>query len=185
MRWFALWILGLSSLAYVPKAHACSCMKLTPSEGLTSSHAVFTGEVTKIEKNEATRFGGLEVTLRVKRVWKGEPKEEIKVHTAASSAACGYTFVKGTTYLVYAVRDEADPMRVSLCSRTAPEDQAKEDLDFLGKPKHTFEMGRKSRHGEANLKDNCSVARGPIDPRRWGWLALMGLGLALAVRRIA
>ena len=171
-------------MAYAPEARACSCMRLTPSEGLTSSHAVFTGEVTKIEKNEATRFGGLEVTLRVKRVWKGELGEEVKVHTAASSAACGYTFVKGTTYLVYAVRDEADPMRVSLCSRTAPEDQAKEDLDFLGKPKQTFDVRRKSRHGEANMKDNCSVASAPVDGDRWAWLALMGVGLALGVRRI-
>ena len=40
--------------------------------------------------NKATRFGGLEVTLRVKRVWKGAPQEEIKVHTAGRSAACGY-----------------------------------------------------------------------------------------------
>ena len=69
-------------------------MQLSPSEGLTSSHAVFTGEVTDIEPNEATRFGGLEITLRVERVWKGDPNEEIKVHTAGSSAACGYTFVE-------------------------------------------------------------------------------------------
>ena len=139
MRWFAVLFVCLASLGYAPAANACSCMKLTPSEGLTSSHAVFTGEVTELGKNTATPFGGVEVTLRVKQMWKGEPSREIKVRTAGSSAACGYPFAEGVTYLVYAVRDEADPLRVSLCSRTAPIDRAKEDLDFLGKPQHTLE----------------------------------------------
>ena len=97
MRWLVVLLLGLTSLAQTSEARACSCMKLSPSEGLTSSHAVFTGEVTDIEPNEATRFGGLEISLRVMQVWKGEPEREIKVHTAGSSAACGYTFVKGET----------------------------------------------------------------------------------------
>lgn len=149
MRLIALLFFGLAGLAYAPEARACSCMQLTPSEGLTSSYAVFTGEVIAIDKNSATRFGGLEVTLRVKKMWKGDPSEELKVHTAGSSAACGYAFAKGTTYLVYAVRDEADPLRVSLCSRTAPVDKAKKDLDSLGKPTHVFDNGKKS---------GCSVA---------------------------
>jgi hypothetical protein len=51
-------------------------MKLSPSEGLSSSHAVFVGKVVDIKPNEATRFGGLEVTLRVQQLWKGEPKAE-------------------------------------------------------------------------------------------------------------
>lgn len=131
-----------AALGYAPRAYACSCMKLTPSEGFTSSTTVFTGEVTDISKNESTQFGGRAVTLRVKRLWKGEPKKTIEVHTAGSSAACGYPFKMGETYLVYAVSDEADPMRVSLCSRTAPVDQAKDDLSFLGKPTHTFDGSR-------------------------------------------
>lgn len=150
-------------------------MQLTPSEGVTSSTAVFTGEVTEIRKNEATRFGGMEITLRTKKVWKGDADKEIKVRTAGSSAACGYPFQKGTTYLVYAVRDEADPLRVSLCSRTAPVDAAKEDLDFLGKPTHVLE-GRKR---------GCSVT-----PSEEGDTSLLGLalclaGLALGARRVA
>jgi hypothetical protein len=186
MRWFAPLILAFATSTYASDTSACSCVKLSPSEGLTSSHAVFTGEVIDIEKNTATKFGGLEVTLRVKKVWKGDPQEEIKVHTAASSAACGYSFVKGTTYLVYATRDEADPMRVSLCSRTAPVERAEEDLDFLGKPEHELHDAsrRKSKHGEANLKDNCSVARGAMDETRFVWLALVFAGVVLGARRL-
>lgn len=173
MRWLSIVLITFAAFLHAPEALACSCMKLTPSEGLTSSYAVFTGEVTNIEKNEATRFGGLEVTLRVKQMWKGEPSKEIKVHTASSSAACGYGFVKGVTYLVYAVRDEADPMRVSLCSRTAPVDEAEEDLDFLGKPKHTFE-GRKR---------GCSISENEPVGAPVGLLGLV-LMMGLVSRRL-
>ena len=173
MRWIVLLFLGLATLAYAPEARACSCMKLTPSEGLTSSFAVFTGEVTDIEKNTSTRFGGLEVTLRVKQMWKGDPAKELKVHTAGSSAACGYGFAKGVTYLVYAFRDEADPLRVSLCSRTAPVDNAKEDLDFLGKPMHTFD----------DKKRGCSVSHPGGGELSVGLFALFIAGIALGIRR--
>lgn len=179
MRWFAVLFLGLASLSHATEARACSCMQLTASEGLTSSSFVFTGEVLEIAKNEATRFGGLEVTLRVKRLWKGNPVETLKVHTAGSSAACGYSFVKGQTYLVYAVSDEADPLRVSLCSRTAPVDQAKEDLDYLGKPEHDFDRGSARRKNR-----NCSASPIGEAPNDAAWMLLVLTGLALSARRL-
>jgi hypothetical protein len=179
MRWLVVLLLGLTSLAQASEARACSCMRLSPSEGLSSSHAVFTGEVIEIQPNQATRFGGLEITLRVERVWKGDPKNEIKVHTAGSSAACGYSFVEGKKYLVYALRDDADPMRVSLCSRTALVEDAKEDLDFLGKPSHQFEDWSRRRN-----KDKCAAAPGNTDGPGFGLLALVLIGAVLAVRRL-
>jgi MYXO-CTERM domain-containing protein len=156
-------------------------MKLTPAEGLSSSRAVFTGEVISIAKNEVTRFGGLEVTLRVGKVWKGDLAEEVKVHTAGSSAACGYPFVEGKTYLVYAVHDEADPMRVSLCSRTALIEDAGEDLEFLGPPSQEF--GAKSK-AETRRKDCSASMHGESGPS-FAWVVLLLAGMALAIRRIA
>jgi len=149
-------------------------MKITPSEGFTSSSYVFTGEVTDIDKNDATSFRGLEVTLKVEKVWKGEPKEIIKVHTAGSTAACGYPFKKGETYLVYAVSDEADPIRVSLCSRTAPVGRAKEDLDSLGKPAHTFDRKRRG----------CTASPDGTTPFHLASSWLMVLALLGAARRL-
>lgn len=173
MRASALLFLVLFGLTYAPTAHACSCMALTPSEGFTSSYAVFTGEVTDIAKNESTAFRGREVTLKVKDLWKGDPEPIIKVHTAGSSAACGYPFQKGVTYLVYAIRDEADPMRVSLCGRTAPVDRAKEDLSFLGKPTHTFD-GRRG----------CAVAPRGTSPFELAAFAALLFAAAPLARRI-
>lgn len=163
-------------------------MKLTPAEGLSSAYAVFTGEVTDIKPNTATKFGGVEITLRVNEVWKGEIGEQVKVRTAGSSAACGYSFAKGESYLVYADRDEADPMRVSLCSRTALVANAEEDLDFLGKPSQEFEDARargKSNDGEARRRDNCGAAPGPAGRTGLGWVLLFLASATLTLRRIA
>lgn len=162
-------------------------MKLSPAEGLSSSHMVFTGEVTNITKNEATRFGGLEVTLRVSKVWKGAPGQEVKVHTAGSSAACGYPFVQGKTYLVYAVHDEADPMRVSLCSRTALLEDAAEDLKFLGRPSNEFEASvtPKSKDAETGKKDGCSASAPSETPASLALMMLFLFGIVFAIRRIA
>jgi hypothetical protein len=188
MRWFVIFCLGLLSLAHASEARACSCMKLSPSEGLSSSEAVFTGEVIDVQPNEATRFGGLEVTLRVKEVWKGAIEEEVKVHTAGSGAACGYGFAKGLTYLVYVVRDDADPMRVSLCSRTAPIEDAKEDLAFLGKPLHRFDdqgAHRKSKDANGGSEGKCSASRGSTGGADFRWLAMLLAAVVLARRRFA
>jgi len=188
MRWFVVLSLGLLGVAHSSEARACSCMKLSPSEGLSSSHAVFTGEVIDIKPNEVTRFRGLEITLRVQRVWKGTLDEKIAVHTAGSGAACGYGFVKGRTYLVYAVQDEADPLRVSLCSRTAPIENAKEDLDFLGKPSQQFDVDdphRKGADGEAKGNDRCSAGPGTTGGVGFSLLVLLLAAVALVERRLA
>ena len=139
-------------------------MKLTPAEGLSSSHVVFTGEVTNIAQNEETRFGGLEVTLRVNKVWKGAPGEEVKVHTAGSSAACGFPFVQGKTYLVYAVHDEADPMRVSLCSRTALLEDAGEDIEFPRAPIQRARRAHESKEQRLGGQEQRPLQR--LDPKR-------------------
>lgn len=188
MRWLLAILIGLASFSQSSEARACSCMKLTPAEGLSSAYAVFIGEVTKIEPNTATKFGGIEITLRVSKVWKGEVGEQVKVRTAGTSAACGYRFVEGERYLVYADRDEADPMRVSLCSRTALVANAGQDLDFLGKP--TQELGdasarSKKKDRKARRRDNCSASTGPGEHTAFGWVLLSLAGAALALRRIA
>ncbi|KPK12410.1 MAG: hypothetical protein AMJ62_15810 [Myxococcales bacterium SG8_38] len=159
-------------------------MKLSPAEGLSSSHAVFTGEVTRITVNDATPFGGLEVTLLVKKVWKGAPDEETKVHTAGTSAACGFPFVVGKTYLVYAVRDEADPLRVSLCSRTALIEHAAEDLEFLGRPSHELGAQADKDSKDAKGKRDCSASAQSGDGASLGLTMLFMLGIVLAIRRM-
>jgi len=188
MRWLLVFFIVLASFTQTSGARACSCMKVTPAEGLSASYAVFTGEVIQIEPNTATKFGGIEIALRVKQVWKGDVGEQVQVRTAGSSAACGYNFVKGETYLVYADRDEADPMRVSLCSRTALVASAQKDLDLLGKPSQEFDDAgarRKGKDGKARRRDNCSASPGPAGRTGVGWILLVLAGATLTIRRVA
>lgn len=185
MRWLIVLLLGIASVAQTSEARACSCMRLTPAEGLSSSQAVFSGEAVSIAKNESTKFGGLEITLRVEQVWKGAVPEEVKVHTAASSAACGYTFVVGTKYLVYAFSDKTDPMRVSLCSRTAPIENAKKDLEFLGKPSHQFaQVSNKGAKSDASgSQDRCSASALGAGAASIGWMMFLLIGVTVTMRR--
>lgn len=54
------------------------------------------------------------------------------MHTADSEASCGYTFEATERYLVFVREDAREQLRASLCSRTAPLDEATTDLEALG-----------------------------------------------------
>lgn len=129
-------------------ASACSCAALpgTPQEratrALSGSTAVFSGEVVAVEEPppatamiEGTMAfimeeGQATVTLRASEVWKGPRQQTVVVDAAADSGSgCGYPFVAGEEYLVYATGD--DPS-VSLCSETKPLSEAGADLEALG-----------------------------------------------------
>ena len=95
-------------------AVACSCAPPpSPSEAEEAADAVFTGTVVEMEQEG----GSVRVRLHVDEARKGADTDEIVVHTAASPAACGFTFRLDKTYLVYAHRSD-DQLRVSLCSRS-------------------------------------------------------------------
>lgn len=80
-------------------ASACRCMMMPASAlparataALASSEAVFTGQV---------RWSALGVYLfRATSIFKGDVDKYVRV-TNTSSAACGYTFQEGQTYLLF------------------------------------------------------------------------------------
>lgn len=110
-------------------AYACSCMRPSaPNQALAEATAVFSGQVTNIEQVRLK----LNVTFRVDEWWKGEPVQNIVVQTAATTAACGYPFEVGQTYLVYASHRQGR-LQTNYCSRTALLSQAADDLSILSK----------------------------------------------------
>ena len=119
----------LASLTVADRVHACSCMRQEPAEAVEDSASVFEGRVSAVVEEER----GFRVTLSVVRTWKGADAETVEVRTAGSSAACGFPFEEGKSYLVYARLAEEDGVQpVSLCSRTGLIENAHEDLAFLG-----------------------------------------------------
>ncbi len=129
-------ILALVALAHVVNptcVFACRCRPPEPpANALASATSVFAGRVTALAG--AVDSGGpdpVQATFAVTRVWKGTDQPTVVVVTPASSASCGFAFVQGQEYLVYASEIEGR-LQTILCNRTALITQAGEDLAALG-----------------------------------------------------
>lgn len=132
----AIFLSILSHFSYLPSASACKCAPRAVAEELADASAVFEGRVTQIQdlsEGDAPQARQLRVTLALVRVWKSlESVETVEVTTNIDSAACGFYFEQGRSYLVYARADAGEPLRVTSCSRTRPMQDAAEDLAALG-----------------------------------------------------
>jgi hypothetical protein len=115
---------------------ACTCAGPKPvAQSLEEANAVFSGKVLKIRRvkpGEQAELGDVEVVFAVNRSWKGANQRTISVYTSSQSAACGYGFQKGRTYLVYAHGNSQQRLATSICTRTKRFKDAREDLKELG-----------------------------------------------------
>jgi hypothetical protein len=175
-------VIAVSVLAVHREAAACKCkVPPPPEEAMAGSVAVFEGTVTEVRgpKDEA-EHGNLEVTLRIGRRFKGAEADTVTVITSNSSAACGYGFEQGMTYLVYANDGDDGRLSVGLCSRTARIEDAADDLSALGpgqapapQPPPAAEPGKRGCGG-------CTTGA-PLDGAA-GLLLVMAAALALRRR---
>lgn len=127
-------------LFHADAGHACTCAPAqSAARELARATAVFSGKVVEIKRHKrpADVFAGVEVRFRVEKVWKGAGGGVVSVFTSSHSAACGYAFRKGRTYLVYAHGDGEGRLSTSICSRTKRLKDAREDLGELGAGKDT------------------------------------------------
>jgi HEAT repeat protein len=117
-------------------AAACTCSPPPePLAALAKADAVFSGTaVGRRDPQEGAEIHSsmdpIDYVFATTRVWKGDFGDTVVVRTARSSASCGYSFVLGEEYLVYASRRRDDPelLGTSLCTRTRPVGRAVEDL---------------------------------------------------------
>ena len=112
-------------------AAACSCAGLTPAQAFERADSVFVGEVTSFRVKSGlfgqSSIDPTTVDFTVMEVWKGPQQRTLTIRTVRSEVSCGYEFVEGLQYLVYA-RDG----QTGLCDRTGLTIQAAEDLASLG-----------------------------------------------------
>jgi hypothetical protein len=74
----------------------------------------------------------LRVQFKVERIWKGISGTTVFVTTSLGEASCGFPFIRGTKYLVYAsARKGQKNLSAILCSRTRPLPTAQGELDTL------------------------------------------------------
>ncbi|MDW8244940.1 MAG: hypothetical protein RMJ84_00030 [Sandaracinaceae bacterium] len=121
---------GLFLWLFPVKAHACSCRYPSFEEELRESSAIFEGRVEEIRVHLQEGVRMHRVRFSVTQAWRGVGKEKVWVETPALSSMCGYRFEVGQYYLVFGYGN--NPTRVSLCSRTRPIEEAREDRLRLG-----------------------------------------------------
>jgi len=122
-------------LGFAPSAvQACSCVLVSNSCGVSKAFSaggvIFLGQVvSKIKVQEPASFGNraamvprYAVHFTVKENFHGASDlgQEIVVHTGLGGGDCGYPFVVGTSYLVYASTSDRQ-LTTGICSGTKPE----------------------------------------------------------------
>jgi hypothetical protein len=128
---------GSVLLTSASDAAACSCVGGLPlCETFWKTPVVFQGEVLDIQPiPDPSPYGAQgrpwrSVRVRVERVYRGDVPDTVELRTGAGGGDCGYTFVQGRRYLVYA-RDYGRGLETGICDRTRPLDKADEDLKYL------------------------------------------------------
>jgi hypothetical protein len=117
---------------------------------ISSSEAVFSGEVVEVDKGSQIST----VTLRASEVWKGPQRETLEVSTPSYGAACGYAFKEGQEYLVYAYTGKQG-LEVDSCNGTQRLTEAQADLEVLG-------AGKKPTGGEVLSDTSGGVSAGAM-----------------------
>lgn len=115
-------------------SYACSCVSVgSVDKELKQAKAVFSGKV--IESKHNKRGGYYSVLFEVSKSWKGVKTNQIIIKTGQGGGDCGFSFVKGQNYLVYAHESEMygkKSLTAIICSRTNELSSAQEDLKLLG-----------------------------------------------------
>ena len=128
MKKLAVALLLLSAMG---KAHACSCVVVTPSQAKELNDRVFVGQVTKIQSAQSP--GMLAVSFSVSDSIKGPKEKESVVLVPEGSVACGYGhafFIPNTTYLVFASQN-GESLETSACSPNQASRPSRKELRVL------------------------------------------------------
>lgn len=153
-------VMLILSLFLSAQAFACSCIpqpkdiNIAVSRSYELASAVVLAKAVKIDGGikklvDELVYGGIHQNTQFSTIhhWKGSPGDRFATHTNTSSAACGYSFQPGETYLLYLTGPDASGnYSTSSCSRTKPLNAAVVDLDVLNvlAPGHFFETKAES-----------------------------------------
>lgn len=169
-------LLAVSSLfvllASAARAEACSCAGPgSPCQAYGGASAVFVGMVTDIRdgtrepkaRGEEIDWAPRTVTFSVSEAFGGVEGAQVQVSTGMGGGDCGYNFVKGATYLVYAHSAGSGERRrlgTGVCTRTQLAFDAREDLEYLrglaGSPPGVTVSGRVERQGEGEEENGAA-----------------------------
>jgi hypothetical protein len=129
-------VLTLLVVVWTREASACSCggVPAAPCEVAWGSDAVFAGSVRSIEQvkdPDNPPFSANLVTIEIERGFINASPGTIQITTGLGGGDCGYGFVTGRQYLVYASKTQSGRLSTGSCSRTRPLEDAAEDVAYL------------------------------------------------------
>lgn len=138
----ALALVALVLLLTAPgAAAACSCGGggVRPCAAYWEARAVFTGVATQVNdsgvrggRGESVRpFNYKLVRFKVLDWFRGPRRRDVQVLTGPGAAECGYKFIPGRRYLVYAEAGADGRLYTSACTATKPLAEAGADLSFI------------------------------------------------------
>jgi hypothetical protein len=111
-------------------ALSCECEMVSVEDNLNQSVAVFSGKVVKITPDRSG--DNLIVKFIVRDVWKGD--RVTTVRTAREDSMCGFGFIKGGEYVVFASMEDGK-LTTSNCDRTKKlDDEIVNELNELTRP---------------------------------------------------
>lgn len=133
-------------------------------QALWDPGAVFAGKVVAIERNAgAGLFADRRVRFQVVEAFRGVTTAEIDVYTGAGGGDCGYSFIVGSSYLVYSSQTAgAARLTTGTCSRTQLLSQASEDLAYLRSVPQNGALGATITGSVHNRDRNISKTPGVV-----------------------
>src|SRR5215472_15042818 len=163
-----IWLLPV----FTAYGFACTCAPPPPDLStrlavaqwrINSSKVIFEGTVERIGfKNFPLRLepgetvsmtASVRVAFSDVHLYRGHAQEPFTVETGfGATGDCGYRFVKGKSYLVYAWTDDSGTLSTSICSGTVPLDYAGTALRILrGEPPTQQDLAdRRSEEGDSS-----------------------------------
>lgn len=121
----ALLLSSVAPCAAGGEGRRCSCMRPEePGAAREGAAAVFLGTVVRDSVVTVTTSGDpypthRVVTLAVDAGWKGAPADTVHLATGLGGGDCGYGFVEGGRYVVFAY-GEPDHLSTGICTLTRP-----------------------------------------------------------------
>lgn len=158
-------IVAIGSVIAPRPAEACSCIGKRPAcQALWDPGAVFAGKVVVIEQNAGGGlFAARRVRFQVVEAFRGVTTSEIDVYTGAGGGDCGYSFIVGSSYLVYSSQAAGAPrLTTGICSRTQMLSQASEDLAYLRSVPQSGALGATITGTVYNRDRNTSQRQGVV-----------------------
>lgn len=117
VKYFAF-SLGLIAVLFgvhapVSVVHACSCVQATRAEQFDNANVVFLGTVENVSSDGWSQS----VDFLVHETLKGDIDENVTVTTGMGGGDCGFDFMFGKPYVVYAY-EEGGKLGTGICSGT-------------------------------------------------------------------